>query len=85
MPRGLALGLITKQIRINEFTLAMNSVTKHIGYLGLLVAFTLSNLGASHAGDLTGYDADGDGLIDYLDEKATCGLTSRRGKHQMRL
>lgn len=46
----------------------MNSVTKHIGYLGLLVAFTLSNLGASHAGDLTGYDADGDGLIDYLDD-----------------
>jgi hypothetical protein len=46
----------------------MNSVTKHIGYLGLLVAFTLSNVGASHAGDLTFYDADGDGLIDYLDD-----------------
>jgi hypothetical protein len=46
----------------------MNSVTKHIGYLGFLVAFTLSNVGASHAGDLTFYEADGDGLIDYLDD-----------------
>ena len=46
----------------------MNSVTKHIGYLGFLVALTLSNVGASHAGDLTFYDADGDGLIDYLDD-----------------
>ncbi|MDP1588844.1 MAG: hypothetical protein Q8M07_13935, partial [Prosthecobacter sp.] len=46
----------------------MKSVTKHICSLGLLIVFTLLNVEVCHAGDLTGYDADGDGLTDYLDD-----------------
>jgi hypothetical protein len=46
----------------------MKSLTKHYRELSVIIGI-IAGLGISHAGDLTGYDSDGDGLIDYLDDQ----------------
>ncbi len=47
----------------------MKLLTKHNRELSVIVGIIIASLGISHAGDLIGYDADGDGQIDYLDDE----------------
>jgi len=46
----------------------MKSLTKLYRELSVIVGIIIASCGINHAGDLTGYDTDGDGQIDYLDD-----------------